>query len=153
MRTVSSVKRQLSPWVVPSPAENIQIIRQSRKFLCAPAHAMGVAEDRRRGPRACLGRPLRFARSGGCDETLPVTLVTKNISSTGVYALAPRVIAPGTAIELEVAWIEQLLGPGSTVLRTKAHVVRSVVCEVAGWSGFAASFDDIDFQRDERVQL
>jgi len=153
MRTISSVKRQLSPWVVPSPAEKTQIIRQPRKFLCAPAHAMGVAEDRRRGPRSCLGLPLRLASIGGCVETLPVTLITKNISSTGVYALAPRVIAPGTAIELEVALMEQLLGPGSTVFRTRAHVVRTGVCEVAGWSGFAASFDDIDFQRDERVPL
>jgi hypothetical protein len=90
---------------------------------------------------------------GGCVEALPVTLVTKNISSTGIYFLAPRVIEPGTAIEMEVALVERPLGRGSVRLRTAAHVVRMDVCEVPGWSGFAASFDDIDFQRDDRIPL
>ncbi|HEV2615814.1 MAG TPA: PilZ domain-containing protein [Candidatus Acidoferrales bacterium] len=118
-----------------------------------PTHAIGVAEDRRRCPRACLCLPLQLTSIGGREEALPVTLVTKDISSTGIYFLAPRVIDPGTAIELEVALIERPLGRGSVRLRTAAHVVRIDACEVPGWNGFAASFDDIDFQRDDRIPL
>jgi len=153
MGAISSMKRQLSTSLVPSPAENRREIPQPRKFFCVPTQAIGVAEDRRRGPRASLGLPLRLTSIGGCIEALPVTLVTKNISSTGVYFLAPRVIKPGTAIEFEVALVERPLGPGSVGLRTAAHVVRIDVCEVVGWSGFAASFDDIDFRRDEPIPL
>jgi hypothetical protein len=80
---------------------------------------------------------------------VPVTLVTKNISSSGIYFLAPRHIEPGTAIELQVSLIERPLGRGSVRLKTAAHVVRIEVCGVPGWSGFAASFDDIDFDRDD----
>ena len=118
-----------------------------------PTHAIGVAEDRRRCPRACLCLPLQLTSIGGRAEALPVTLVTKNISSTGIYFLAPRVIEPGTAIELEVALVERPLGRGSVRLRTAAHVVRIDLGEVPGWNGFAASFDDIDFQRDDRIPL
>jgi len=149
-----NLKRQLSSGPVPSPAETKYEgprTQNPKIFLRVPTHAIGVAEDRRRCPRACLSLPLQLTSIGGRAEAMPVTLVTKNISSTGIYFLAPRVIAPGTAIELEVALIERPLGRGSVRLRTAAHVVRIDACEVPGWNGFAASFDDIDFQRDDRI--
>ncbi|MGH9710365.1 MAG: PilZ domain-containing protein, partial [Candidatus Acidiferrales bacterium] len=149
MGAISNLKRQLSSGLVPSPEEITREIPQPRKFLRVPTHAVSVAEDRRRCPRACLCLPLQLTSIGGCIEALPVTLVTKNISSTGIYFLAPRVIDPGTAIELEVALVERPHGCGRVRLRTAAHVVRIDACEVPGWSGFAASFDDIDFQRDD----
>jgi hypothetical protein len=153
MGAISNLKRQLSSGLVPSPAEKIYEVPPARKFMRVPTHAIGVAEDRRRCPRACLCLPLLLTSIDGRAEALPVTLVTKNISSTGIYFLAPRVIEPGTAIELEVALIERPLGRGSVRLRTAAHVVRIDICEVPGWNGFAASFDDIDFQRDDRIPL
>ena len=124
---------------------------QPRRFLRVPTHAIGVAQDRRRTPRACLRLPLRLTRIGDAVEPIPVTLVTKNISSTGIYFLAPRVIEPGTAIELEVALVERPNGCGSVHLKTAAHVVRADACEVPGWNGYAASFDDFDFRRDDKV--
>jgi hypothetical protein len=124
-----------------------------KNFLRVPTHAISVAEDRRRSPRAYLSLPLQLTSIDGQSEMAPVTLVTKNISSTGVYFLAPRNIAPGTAIELQVALIERPLGRGSVRLRTAAHVIRIEDCDVPGWSGFAASFDDIDFDRDDLVPL
>ncbi|HEV2297840.1 MAG TPA: PilZ domain-containing protein [Candidatus Acidoferrales bacterium] len=124
---------------------------QPRRFLRVPTHAIGVAQERRRTPRACLNLPLRLTRIGDLVEPVPVTLVTKNISSTGIYFLAPRVIEPGTAIELEVALVERPLGRGSVHLKTAAHIVRAEECEVPGWNAYAASFDDIDFQRDDSV--
>ncbi|HVA17044.1 MAG TPA: hypothetical protein VMV59_04945, partial [Candidatus Dormibacteraeota bacterium] len=107
MGAISNLKQQLSSGLVPSPAEKIHEVPPARKFMRVPTHAIGVAEDRRRCPRACLCLPLQLTSIGGRAEALPVTLVTKNISSTGIYFLAPRVIEPGTAIELEVALVER----------------------------------------------
>lgn len=122
-----------------------------RTFLRVPTHAISVVEDRRRNPRACLSLPLQLISVAGNPEPAPVTLVTKNISSSGIFFLAPRKIEPGTAIELAVALVERPLGRGSVRLKTAAHIVRVQECEVPGWYGFAASFDDIDFDRDDKM--
>lgn len=141
---------------VDARAREIHTIRPDlhhKNFLRVPTHAISVAEDRRRSPRASLSLPLQLTNIEGHSEIAPVTLVTKNISSTGIYFLAPRNIAPGTAIELQVGLIERPLGRGSVRLRTAAHIVRIEDCDVPGWSGFAASFDDIDFDRDDSVPI
>ncbi len=122
-----------------------------RTFLRVPTHAISVVEDRRRSPRACLSLPLQLISVAGNLEPAPITLVTKNISSSGIFFLAPRAIEPGTAIELAVALVERPLGRGSVRLKTAAHIVRVQECEVPGWYGFAASFDDIDFDRDDKM--
>jgi hypothetical protein len=122
-----------------------------RTFLRVPTHAISVVEDRRRSPRACLSLPLQLTSIEGRVETAPITLVTKNISSSGIFFLAPTKIEPGTAIELAVGLIERPLGRGSVRLKTAAHIVRIEECGVPGWNGFAASFDDIDFDRDDVV--
>ncbi|MFZ0977823.1 MAG: PilZ domain-containing protein, partial [Candidatus Acidiferrales bacterium] len=72
-----------------------------RRFLRVPTHAVGVAAERRRYPRAKLSLPLVLTRIGDYQEPIPVALVTRNISSSGVFFLAPREIEPGTAIELD----------------------------------------------------
>lgn len=122
-----------------------------RTFLRVPTHAISVVEDRRRSPRACLGLPLQLISVAGHAEPEPITLVTKNISSSGIFFLAPRMMEPGTAIELAVALVERPVGCGSVRLKTAAHVVRVQECGVPGWYGFAASFDDIDFDRDDKL--
>jgi hypothetical protein len=122
-----------------------------RRFARVPTHAIGVADERRRYPRASLALPLRLTRSGDSVEPVPVTLVTRNISSSGVYFLAPREIQPGMAIELEVALIERPLGFGSVQMCTAAHIVRAEETEMPGWRAYAASFDDFALQRDDRL--
>src|ERR1700722_15175437 len=72
-----------------------------QRFARVPTHAIGVARERRGNPRAYLCLPLRLMSVGEKQEKLPITLVTRNISSGGIYFLAPRKIEPGTAIELE----------------------------------------------------
>lgn len=147
-------KLNLSAALVNAPAREAHQIRPTvhhKTFLRVPTHAISVAEDRRRSPRAYLSLPLQLVSIGGCAEAAPVTLVTKNISSTGIYFLAPRNISPGTAIELQVSLIERPFGRGSVRLKTAAHIVRTEDCGVSGWCGFAASFDDIDFDRDDLV--
>ena len=125
----------------------------SRRFARVPTHAVGVADDRRRSPRASLSLPLRLIRVGATPESTPVTLVTRNISSSGIYFLAPREIAPGTSIELEVALVDRPEGHGRVQMCTAAHIVRSEESDMPGWRGYAASFDDFALQRDDVLPM
>ncbi len=86
---------------------------QPRRFQRVPTHVVGVHPEQRHHPRAKLALPLRLRRVASELEPFPVTLVTRNISSTGVYFLCPRPISPGTPIELEVALVHRPLGRGS----------------------------------------
>jgi hypothetical protein len=124
-----------------------------RRFARVPTHTVGVADDRRRYPRASLSLPLRLIRVGATPEPAPVTLVTRDISSSGIYFLAPRDIAPGTAIELEVALVDRPLGYGRVQMLTAAHVVRCEESDMPGWKGYAASFDDFALQRDDVLPM
>ena len=122
-----------------------------RVFSRVPTHVVGALDERRAYPRATLQLPLRLKRVAGQREPEPVTLVTKNISSSGVYFLCPRWIEPGTPIEFEVGLVERPLGRGSVRMTTAAHVVRVEPTETRDWHGLAASFDDISFHRDEAL--
>ncbi len=124
-----------------------------RRFTRVPTHAIGVPDERRRNPRAALALPLRLTRVGERPEPTPVTLVTRNISSSGVYFLAPREIEPGTAIELEVALVERAAGFGTVQMCTAAHIVRAEECDMPGWRGYAASFDDFALRRDDVLPI
>ena len=135
----------------PQIANVVPIKPGPRRFARVPTHAIGVAQDRRRNPRASLSLPMRLTRVGEVMEPIPVTLVTRNISSSGVYFLAPREIAPGTAIELEVALVDRPLGYGRVQMCTAAHIVRSDDTEMPGWKGYAASFDDFAIERDDSL--
>lgn len=124
-----------------------------RRFARVPTHSIGVAEERRRYPRAALSLPLRLTRIGDAIEPVPVTLVTRNISSSGVYFLAPREIEPGMAIELEVGLVDRPLGFGRVQMCTAAHVVRAEDTDMPGWRAYAASFDDFALQRDDVLPM
>jgi hypothetical protein len=124
-----------------------------RRFSRVPTHAVGVVEDRRRAPRAALSLPMRLLRVSDQPEPYPVTLVTRNISSSGIYFLAPRILPPGTAIELEVALLDRPQGQGRVQMCTAAHIVRCDAVEMPGWFGYAASFDDFALRRDDVVPM
>jgi hypothetical protein len=98
-----------------------------------------------------LNLPLRLHGIGGVLEEFPTTLVTRDISSTGVYFLCPRQLAIGASIELEVVLVSKPLGLGNVVVATLAHVCRVEPAATPGWYGIAASFDDVQFDRDDRV--
>jgi hypothetical protein len=131
----------------------LDIAPAPRRFVGVPTHAVGVIPERRRSPRASLALPLRLIHVAGGTEAPPVPLVIKNISSSGVFFLSPKPLEPGTAIEMEVGLIKRPLGCGSVLMRTAAHVVRSESSHETnpGWHGYAASFDDIAFNRDDTV--
>jgi hypothetical protein len=122
-----------------------------RRFSRVPTHTIGVPDERRRYPRASLALPLRLTRIGDAVEPIPVTLVTRNISSSGVAFLAPREIETGAAIELEVALVDRPLGFGRVQMCTAAHIVRAEDTETPGWRAYAASFDDFALERDDSL--
>ena len=129
----------------------VPLLRSSlpRQFVRVPTHAVGVHPEQRQYPRAKLKLPLRLRAVGGEPEPYPITLVTRNISSTGVYFLCPKHLAVGTQVELEVVLVSKPMGRGSVVMTTMAHVCRREAAAMPGWYGLAACFDDVQFDHDD----
>jgi len=124
---------------------------QPRRFGRVPTYAVGVNHEQREYPRASLKLPLRLRSVGSRAEEFPVTLVTRDISSTGVFFLCPKELAAGALIELEIVLVSRPMGHGSVLVVTKAHVQRIEPAAMPGWYGVAASFDDVQFDRDDGV--
>ena len=124
---------------------------QPRRFVRVPTHAIGVHPELREYPRAILKLPLRLRSVNHVLEEFPVTLVTRDISSTGVYFLCPKTLEAGAPIELEIVLVSRPLGRGNVVMATMAHVQRAEPAATPNWYGIAASFDDMQFDRDDGV--
>ncbi|MCU1243479.1 MAG: hypothetical protein JWO71_4205 [Candidatus Acidoferrum typicum] len=124
---------------------------QPRRFARVPTHTVGVHPEHREYPRATLKLPLRLRGVNSIPEENPVTLVTRDISSTGVYFLCPRPLPIGASLDIEVILVSKPMGHGNVVLATRAHVQRHEPASMPGWYGIAASFDDVQFDRDDRV--
>jgi len=122
---------------------------QTRRFARIPTHAVGVYPEQREYPRASLRLPLRLRSVNGRAEDFPITLVTRDISSSGVFFLCPRNLSPETSIELEVVLVSRPMGRGNVVIVSKARVARTEPAAMPGWFGIAASFDDLEFDRDD----
>src|SRR5882672_3607575 len=122
---------------------------QPRRFVRVPTHAVGAHPEQREYPRAALKLPLRLRSVGGVPEEHPVRLVTRDISSTGVYFLSPKELAAGTSVELEVVLVSKPMGLGNVVMLTIARVRRIEPAAMPGWFGIAAAFDDVEFDRDD----
>jgi len=124
---------------------------QPRRFVRVPTHAVGVHLEQRECPRATLRLPLKLRSVGGVLEDYPVTLVTRDISSSGVYFLCPKSLALETEIELDIVLVSRPLGYGNVVVSSKAHVKRVEPANMPGWFGIAVSFDDFAFDRDDNI--
>jgi hypothetical protein len=122
-----------------------------RRFARVPTHAVGVFHEQREYPRASLHLPLRLRSVENVAEKYPITLVTRDISSTGVFFLSPKRIEMNSAIELEIILVSRPLGRGNVVAVTVAKVRRVESANMPGWFGIAASFDDLKFDRDDGV--
>jgi hypothetical protein len=122
---------------------------QPRRFVRVPTHAVGVNHEQREYPRASLKLPLRLRSVGAVAEDFPVTLVTRDISSTGVFFLCPKEIAVGALVELEIVLVSRPMGHGSVVIVSTARVQRIEPAAMPGWYGVAAAFDDVKFDRDD----
>lgn len=151
-----------APQMIPNPAPNratlpplhltaLSADTHPRRFARVPTHAVGVHPEHRVYPRATLKLPLRLRSVDTIPEEFPVTLVTRDISSTGVYFLCPRPLAMRALLELEIVLVSKPMGHGNVVLATRAYVQRSEPAATPGWHGIAALFDDVQFDRDDRV--
>jgi hypothetical protein len=98
-----------------------------------------------------LKLPLKLRSAAGVAEPYPITLVTRDISSSGVFFLCPKALAAGTEIELDIVLVSRPLGYGNVVVSTKARVCRSEQANMPGWYGIAAKFEDFGFDRDDRI--
>jgi hypothetical protein len=126
---------------------------QPRRFARVPTHAVGVHPEQREYPRATLKLPLKLRSVNHVAEDIPLTLVTRDVSSTGVYFLSPKPLPAGAAVELEIVLVSRPLGHGNVVLATRAHVQRVDPAAMPGWYGIAASYDDVQFDRDDSIPL
>lgn len=124
---------------------------QTRRFVRVPTHAVGVHPEHREYPRATLRLPLRLRSVNNTLEQFPITLVTRDISSTGVFFLCPKKLELGTQIEIEIVLVSRPLGRGNVVVATTARVRRLEPASMPRWYGVAAWFDDMSFDRDDRV--
>ena len=124
---------------------------QPRRFVRVPTHAVGVHLEQRECPRASLRLPLKLRSVNGILEEFPVTLVTRDISSSGVFFLCPKSLAPETEIELDIVLVSRPLGYGNVVVSSKARIRRVEPANMPGWFGIAASFDDFAFDRDDHI--
>ena len=140
-----------APAISPLRLEALPLETQPRRFARVPTHAVGVHPEHREYPRATLKLPLRLRCVESIPEEFPVTLVTRDISSTGVYFLCPKPLAFAASLEIEIVLVSKPMGHGNVVLATRAHVQRCEPAATPGWYGIAASFDDVQFDRDDRV--
>jgi hypothetical protein len=126
-------------------------VSPARRFARVPTHAVGVFPEQREYPRASLRLPLRLRSVNGKAEDFPITLVTRDISSSGVFFLCPRHLAAQTPIELEVVLVSRPMGRGNVVIVSRARVSRAEPAATPGWFGIAASFDELEFDRDDDI--
>jgi hypothetical protein len=131
----------------------VPLLRSSlpRQFVRVPTHAVGLHPEQRQYPRAKLKLPLRLRAVDGVPERYPMTLVMRNISSTGIYFLCPKHVDVGASVELQVILVSKPMGCGSVVMTTMAHVCRVEPAAMPGWYGLAACFDDVQFGHDDDV--
>jgi hypothetical protein len=124
---------------------------KTRQFVRVPTHAVGVHPEHREYPRATLRLPLRLRSVNDVQEKYPITLVTRDISSSGVFFLCPKHLAAGTKIEIEIILVSRPMGRGNVVVATAARVKRLEPAATPGWYGVAALFEDVAFDRDDSV--
>jgi c-di-GMP-binding flagellar brake protein YcgR len=124
---------------------------QPHRFVRVPTHAVGVYIEQRESPRASLKLPLKLRSVAGALEEFPVSLVTRDISASGVYFLCPKALEAGTEIELDIVLVSRPLGYGNVVVSSKACVQRIEPANMPGWFGIAASFGDFAFDRDDHI--
>jgi PilZ domain len=141
----------LAPRVPTLRVMPLQPANPMRRFARVPTHAVGIFPEQREYPRASLRLPLRLRGVAGQAEDFPITLVTRDISSSGVFFLCPRRLLLDTIVELEVVLVSRPMGRGNVVIVSKARVTRLEPAATPGWFGIAASFDELEFDRDDNI--
>jgi hypothetical protein len=105
-------------------------------------------EERREFPRLPLNLIVNIRRVADRLQAEPICVPTANISCGGLLMLLDRAFEPGTRLDLEVLMADHPLNGPSLRMFSRAHVVRQAPTGRLGWTGVAAVFDDIAFDRD-----
>lgn len=129
---------------------HLQMMRAGN-VAAVPCLEFEITDNRRKHARLPLQFPLRMKQIGGKLPPATDVLLTENISSTGVYFLAPLQLEPNTPIELEIGLTDLPRGRERVRMRAHARVVRVDPASKPGWHGLAAMFDEIRFDRDNGV--
>jgi hypothetical protein len=162
LQSESAAKAEAAPaYPISQPQPKVPALRvmpllraqQARRFVRVPTHAVGVHLEQRECPRASLKLPLKLRSVSGLLEQFPVSLVTRDISSSGVYFLCPKPLVMGATIELDIVLVSRPLGYGNVVVSSRAKVCRTEPANMPGWYGVAASFDDFAFDRDDNIPM
>lgn len=103
---------------------------------------MTSTPERRRYPRYIVRLPLRLQLVAGKAEPEVTTLLTKDVSRTGLCFSAPRRLEMGQSIQVEVTLVG--CGPrGKDVhISGAGYIVRAKADEEPGWYQLAAAFDE-----------
>ena len=130
---IPEVRATLLPAEVSVPVQTFAAVRtpalrvlplltetKTRQFVRVPTHAVGVHPEHREYPRATLRLPLRLRSVNDVQERFPITLVTRDISSSCVFFLCPKELAAGTRIEIEIVLVSRPMGRGNVVVATAA---------------------------------
>jgi len=154
--TLAAAPSPRGPAAIPERRPSLRVMpllseTKTRQFVRVPTHAVGVHPEHREYPRATLRLPLRLRSVNDVQERFPITLVTRDISSSGVFFLCPKHLAAGTKIEIEIILVSRPMGRGNVVVATAARVKRLEPAATPGWYGVAALFEDVAFDRDDRV--
>jgi|SRR5579872_5080859 len=101
-----------------------------------------TSNERRRYPRFTTWLPLRITAVGGKIEPTPLTLLTQNISKTGLCFPAPDRIEPGQVIHVEVTLSGAGPGRQDICISNQGFIVRIEPGRKPGWYKLAAAFDE-----------
>jgi hypothetical protein len=103
---------------------------------------MTLVPERRRSRRFTAWLPLRVTAVGGRIERTPLTLLTQNISKTGLCFPAPSRIEPGQLIQVEVILPGAAPDRKDARISSEGWVVRIEPGRKPGWYKLAAVFDE-----------
>ncbi|MBI3405044.1 MAG: PilZ domain-containing protein [Acidobacteria bacterium] len=106
-------------------------------------------DDRRNNPRLPLNLPVRVTKINHNGDSVDGVLLSRDISTMGVFFLSPKRLDPGTPVNLEVGLVDRPLDRGRVRLETCGQVVRTEITDTPGWHGLAVRFDEISFNYED----
>ena len=109
-----------------------------------------LVNDRRLNPRLPLQLPICVCRVTGNARSESAPLISRDISTMGVYFESPQQMEKGASVELDVALVDRPLDRGCVRLSTRGQVVRVGSAETPGWHGLAVRFDELSFHYDDK---
>ncbi len=129
-------------------SSNVAAERLPSPSFCELRDCYARPDERRQFPRLPLSLQVNIRRVADRMELEPIRSSTMDISCGGLFLVVDRPLAPGTTLDLEVLMADHPLGGPSMRMFSRARVVRQSPARRHGWTGVAAVFDDITFDRD-----